>query len=118
MGEDFLKFYLETTLGKLGAFLYRVLQLLILASMFAPFLFFSGPIWIYIILIIILLIPGIGSWMEFILYCMTFTYAIAEPVSTKVIIYYVALGIYVLTGIIPTIISLISLIIEKIAYRK
>ena len=112
--ENFLKFYLQTTLGVFGTVLYVVFQTLMFISLFVPLLFLEvSSWWVHFGLILLLFTPLLGSILDVVLYCITFPTVIGEPTSFWTVAYFISFALFILTAVIPTIINLVIAIIDR-----
>lgn len=101
-----LKDTLFSALGSVGFVIYCLISTILL---FMPLVFLDLNIFIDAILIfVIIYIPFIGGICEFILWLLSFFVVLNEPFNVFIALYYVALAIYVLTTLLPFIISFFS----------
>lgn len=109
-----IKFILWSSLGTFGQVLFVAYQILSLVAIFVPLLFLDLSIWIHFVLCILLFMPTLGPISEFILYCITFPVVLSEPLSFWTVLYYISIA----TFMIPKVIGIVILIIEKISERR
>lgn len=119
MKDNFLKFYLQTTLGGFGTFLYMIIQALMVGSLFVPLFFLDlSSWWGYAGLIILLCLPLWGSILDVVLYYITFPTVIAEPFSFRIVLYYISLAVFLLTTVLPVFIDIIISVADMISRHR
>lgn len=109
----------EMLVGKLGIVGIVIYYLLAFALIFTPLAFIGADsFWIYLIFSVLLLISGINIIANFVLWVWSFVVVIEQPIDGGAVFYFIILAIYVLLGLLPTIIQIASNLIEFINSRR
>lgn len=109
----------EMLVGKLGIVGIVIYYLFAFALIFTPLAFIgANSFWVYLIFSALLLISGINIIANFVLWVWSFVVVIEQPIDGGTVFYFIILAIYVLLGLLPTIIQLVANLIALINSRK
>ena len=107
---------LVDTFGVVGFILWFLLGAVLL---FLPLSFLDFPLWVNFVIILVLINTRVlGDMLSIVLWIWSFTEVIAHPIDGWSIFYFVGFVIYLLTSILPTVLGIISNIIESIRARE
>ncbi len=112
------KLILQRYLGHFAPALIIIFQILSFIAVFVPLHFLDLSFWGYIGLMTLLFLPTIGSILEFILYCITFSTVISEPFSFWIVLYYISLAVFLLTTVFPVFIDIIISVANMISRHR
>ncbi len=97
----------EKLVSALGGFGLVVWYLITSIVTFASLLVLDFPFIVVLIMIaVVLLHPFVGDIVQFILWVWSFVIALNEPIDVFMVIYFIAAAIYVLTTLIPFVLTL------------
>lgn len=103
-----MKEKLLNALGNFGVVLYYIIGFLVTLM---PMMFFHLPVWLFFLLSIVfqfvIQIPIFGNIIHLGLWIWSFINVLSEPFDFWVVLYYIALAVYVAVFLIPTIIAFI-----------
>lgn len=106
-----LKNALVGTLGVVG---YVVWNVILFGVYFIPVTVLDFPLWADILICLCIMeIPIVGRLMYFAAWIWSFIIVISNPIGGFSIFYLIAFAIYVLTGVVPFIINLVSVLFDE-----
>lgn len=109
-----MNYFKDKLFGIMGSAGYIVYYAISCILFFMPLVFLDFNFIIDIILIFVMLsVPFIGQLCELILWIWSLFIVLKEPFSGFILVYFIALAIYVFTTVLPFIISLFRSFTEK-----
>ena len=104
----------DVLVGSLGIVGYGIWTVLLYGFYFIPVFVLNIPWWVSIIIVLCVVnIPIFGEVLYFATWIWSFIIIVSESINLFSIFYFVVFGLYVFTGVIPSVVRLITAIFDK-----